>query len=987
MNPNGGDIIQLTNSTNQTGSIWSDGDNYFNVYRKQTMSMWLYFGRSIDVDNMAGMAFVIQNGGLDAISSFNGHSNSGETLGVWGSEGKVGTQYVSDTRTYTDGEYPTVQAQAIQKSWALEFDSKTNSNATSLKDAGNKYAAWKANKYDATNLPEEENGFDWGPYVLPDSSSDNNFIFHPHIAWNYPAEASSYTQLSSSRPSATKIPFTNKVIYGGHSLIALNHRMGSLSTGMNGPNANFSASGSTAVPADAWRHLTIDYTPPSSGDTMGQIRYRFGDRNVDGTPAKMSSDNGDVDGTAALDLSKLYLEPGQTNVRYGFTAATGTAAVSNTVLFETMPSLVNATNEAKVYNDSKDGDEVKSGGSVNGDDELRLQYDLNYEDGDKDLSNITLTAPKLNDVTYYQKDGHFGEVNYYDDDGNLKSTEYLDTLAVDNNNYSIKLNQSLNDKLDDAPYRKVKVTLYAKADSAEQDVAVTQTTAKYEGDLYRSDFETPNFTIKKTTYIPKITPDEGTQDQTVPIDGQIAIGGTVTRGKQGKEDELSEFKDTDMDIYVNLDNSGYQAIGTLQDDDVSTSGHFTIANDQMGLDVGKHTIAVRAVYGSEESEEVVYNVDVVKLALMASATKEQRNLTVKDLSIVKLNGTIAYSNNQEITSVPIDDDNAWKVNMTITNQDDGFTMKSAQPFEPNISEDGKSATYQGKLYPGYGPSVEQAYIHKGINKIDLTISDPNGMKSGVVTYYVNVPDQSPILSPENTDIKVVNGDANIELPAKVTYNVDKDDGYTLSTGRLQWVMDVDGTYSGIVKPFVANVDEANIVQSYSRTELGITDDTEDGYTVHAHLIDGYGRTSNKINYNFSFIRSSATLQCDDNYAFQTINQSPEERLVGRKGDWNIAVNTVDSDYILSAKAGNMVSTDLAQNINLAGQMVYVDPNSGNMKTMDKLVLLDSNDEVTTKEHPINWDDNNGILLQVDANARAGTYKGDISWNLTDSVQE
>src|SRR5699024_3821774 len=93
--------------------------------KKQTLSMWLYFGSVKDPRGIPdGMAFVLQNDdrGANAISKLNGKVNNGETLGVWGSDGN---KDVTNTDAGYGGVTP-IQKQAIQNSVAIEFDTETN---------------------------------------------------------------------------------------------------------------------------------------------------------------------------------------------------------------------------------------------------------------------------------------------------------------------------------------------------------------------------------------------------------------------------------------------------------------------------------------------------------------------------------------------------------------------------------------------------------------------------------------------------------------------------------------------------------------------------------------------------------------------------------------------------------------------------------------------------------------------------------------------
>ncbi|WP_125590253.1 L-type lectin family protein [Companilactobacillus jidongensis] len=165
-----GTALQLTQAgqTNEVTSVWSNTskDNYIDTGKKQTLSVWLYFGYSLE--HSEGMAFVLQNDsrGPLAISKNGDEIAGGETIGVWGSDltNKDTTQDVADS--------------AIQNSWALEFDSNVE---------GSK------NYDDITNNTGNGPGESLDSYQLP----SNRGINDQHIAWAYPGLATTYANIGS----------------------------------------------------------------------------------------------------------------------------------------------------------------------------------------------------------------------------------------------------------------------------------------------------------------------------------------------------------------------------------------------------------------------------------------------------------------------------------------------------------------------------------------------------------------------------------------------------------------------------------------------------------------------------------------------------------------------------------------------------------------------------------------------------------------------
>lgn len=227
MNSNGGfsgDLraIRMTYNTNQAGAIWSNvaGGNYIDITKKQTLSMWLYFGPTTHKNTSEsfgdGMAFVLQNSsqGTSAFSHKGTTLGVGETLGVWG---------VDNDLTVSDPQ--TIANTAISKSWALEFDTHTNSSGS----------------------PGFADGFDKG-------------ITGSHIAYGYPGDPNTYTRMGS------------KPIYG---------ILGTLLSGGYYYQQKHSGTMPVTLHDGKWHHLTVSWDPVTF-----QATYSFNDKNPDGSKGK-----------------------------------------------------------------------------------------------------------------------------------------------------------------------------------------------------------------------------------------------------------------------------------------------------------------------------------------------------------------------------------------------------------------------------------------------------------------------------------------------------------------------------------------------------------------------------------------------------------------------------------------------------------------------------------------------------------------------------
>ncbi|AVK63991.1 cell surface protein [Lactobacillus sp. CBA3606] len=204
------EAIEINSAKKQLGGAWSSDANRFDINQDATLKMWVYLGTSTSKAG-DGLAFVMQNdaNGTGAASSYTKQTIIGETMGVWG---------VDDDKQRTDAAE--IAATGIQNSWALEFDTYSNTSK-SYSDAGSGTA------------------FDVG-------------IKGQHIAAGYPGSADQYT--------ATKV---TQLLWADRYLFTQNH---------------IDAKPSLSLTDGAWHHLVLKWD--ASAKTM---TYTFNDINPDGS--------------------------------------------------------------------------------------------------------------------------------------------------------------------------------------------------------------------------------------------------------------------------------------------------------------------------------------------------------------------------------------------------------------------------------------------------------------------------------------------------------------------------------------------------------------------------------------------------------------------------------------------------------------------------------------------------------------------------------
>ncbi|MFC6261396.1 WxL domain-containing protein [Levilactobacillus fujinensis] len=342
----GTQVAMLTNGSNQFGSIWSTDTGYLRLDQDQTFSMWLYLGDR-DTDSGDGMAFVLQNDGhgVGAMPSSRRNPIPGETLGVWGVD--------DDPKQETSQG---IAATAIQRSWALEFD--TNYNGVSGDDAPGKSLA-----------------FDSGYPVV-------------HVASNYPGEARTYPQ------NVIDNGFWHGLLGGQRRAYFYNMVHRGVIHNVNKPN--FLANGQ-------WHHVTINY------EKNGTLIYTIDDRDPQTNTRRTGMSQ-----TIALD-HKIVDPDGTKKIRWGLTAATGSLYEKHMVIFENIPGMIDADIQTSLTDLNRQRP-VNPGGQVLSGSRLRLDYDLTYRSGRQPWSDIVAnlkipTDINVEEVSITTSNGHKEQVS------------------------------------------------------------------------------------------------------------------------------------------------------------------------------------------------------------------------------------------------------------------------------------------------------------------------------------------------------------------------------------------------------------------------------------------------------------------------------------------------------------------------------------------------------------------------------------------------
>ncbi|WP_125590249.1 L-type lectin family protein [Companilactobacillus jidongensis] len=566
------DMVRMTNGDKQLASIWGrmatdDAPdtpyNYFDVTKEQTFSAWLYFGDNFKSSG-DGMAFVVQNdkNGVNAISKsldLGNHWNPqyGETLGVWA--GWSYPEYTSDINQFASG--------AIQNSWALEFDTHHNDSNP------------------AFMFTSQDNYFDGAK--MEDGST---FLYKgQHIAWNYPAQAATYHR----NMNIMNIYYDMK-----HNNIMQNLEMSGNDTG------------------STWHHFYLKYLPPDTGSTMAHIRYVFDDKNYDGSIRSFNQWNRRPrkKGTYLdIDTKNFKLKSGQTKLRWGFTAATGSPNVkptTNAIVFESIPAVADISNNSSLYDitqereildyDQNDTADV----NVNNGDKLEFDYDLNYNSGLAESGKIDTKIKLPQHVDFAPDDkGTIGKIIYHNKTVNITSSDL--GQEVDNqvkiNFVSIKLDSLGNDNSN------IKIKLFGTADIgsniSSKVTNVPQAHTSFISSHYTGDVMSPQFSINPVLDTLKMTSAPSTKIQ-IQHSQSYEMKGTI------EYEYGSPFDNDKLDLHTLIDgvDQGTSDFAVTKN---SNKAKYDIIKKASSLSLGKHNITL---YVSDDkhrfSNKVVYNITV-----------------------------------------------------------------------------------------------------------------------------------------------------------------------------------------------------------------------------------------------------------------------------------------------------------------------------------------------------------------------------------------
>lgn len=518
----GGSLLQVTNNTKQLGAIWGNMNqgNYIDISKDQTLSMWLYFGRSApNLPNAGdGMAFVMQNDndGVGAIATYHRGRTSqkygyGESLGVWATDFDYNINLPKKDFVST----------AIRNSFAIEFDTFVD------------YAR------NADHITGEGTSFD-------NDFEDN----YQHIAMNYPDSLDTYYAETD----------------GGKQFFSMNHTENKHPSRPDPSqliSESYGSSTSQRLLTDQnWHHVTIDWKNISK--ETGKLTLRFNDKTIEGLP-----ETGKII-SREIDKSHFNLENGNTKVRWGFTGSTGKYSENNLISFESVPSFVNGDVYTDLYNETtkkylnsdysdpneknQHSDSSNPNNNVHTGDTLNLIYKMRYKSGIMPWKNTVAHINLPDHLSAYAAD-----VAYAD---NTHETYIVDggTKKLD-----LTLHNPLKDQ--DPTNPTAIITIHGIVDAVENDTKVPSVHSRFQSEYLIKDVESPWFNIQTDDLNLVLNkPKSSTYDSYASVPDQVPITyNTWLKNSYGySEPIVIHYSMNGNDMEETLHNSSAMYLHTLK---------------------------------------------------------------------------------------------------------------------------------------------------------------------------------------------------------------------------------------------------------------------------------------------------------------------------------------------------------------------------------------------------------------------------------------
>jgi len=427
--------------------------------------------------------------------------------------------------------------------WGADFDNE-NSKITADDIAGTSIKNSYAIEFDtfANNLIQYGN-------INGKGVSFDAGMTSQHIGMNYPDKPLTYSYQIASATIDFKYYFT------------MNHTVSM-------PNMNLTDAN--------WHHMTVKFEHATH-----TLSFDYDDKNLDGTyktPSRSAS--------TVLDMGHFNLGDSQ-RLRWGFTGSTGQYMENNLIVFESIPSFVSADTSASIKNVTKNYT-IAAGDHVDIGDDLDFTYNLNYESGAKEWSDILASMNLPSEVTF-----HSGSVIYNDNAGDVEEIPFSE---YSNSNVQHTLRKNLSDT-----NKKATIVLHTTVNSVDKQTAVGESLAKFSSDNFIINDQAPNFVIDvdalNINTNPSGTVNYGSLSEipdTIPVTGNIWYSKVSTINP--------------ATIKVKSSFNGGATVTTSATGSTGATAPFTLSINKSQLHIGQNTLTL---YGQDNAGKRTKEVTII----------------------------------------------------------------------------------------------------------------------------------------------------------------------------------------------------------------------------------------------------------------------------------------------------------------------------------------------------------------------------------------
>ncbi|WP_334329929.1 lectin-like domain-containing protein [Companilactobacillus sp. HBUAS59699] len=519
-------VLQVTNNINQIGAVWSnmEANNYIDLNIPQTLSMWLYFGRPFNPKE----PLEVGDGMAFVLQN---DPRTYKAISMYNGKPAVGETlgvWGADFNTSMSTTAEDIAKTAIQNSWALEFDTFVN-RLSVLEHIDGKGVSFDMDRQGQ------------------------------HTGNNYPALPGTYN------PGETKLDLHGNSVEDKYKkrYFTLNHGVGNQFQTMTDQR---------------WHHITIKWDPDTS-----ELKYWFNDKNLDGSQTNITGYNY----TIPLDTKNFHFkDPNNRKLHWGFTGTTGRFTENNFIVFESIPSFINAESKASIQNLTT-GKQVHTDNTVSIGDDLDFVYNLNYMSGTKDWEKILATMNLPSQVDFKS-----GTISYDD----AEPEEIINKNELKDNQVEHVLKQSLN-----KDHRNAKIVLHTRVKKIPTTTTVSIQHASFKGDNFIIDDNTPQFKILLDTLMidsdPSGTINYASQDA---VPENTVINGTVWYGNG------TFIKEGDLKVFSSLNDEKYVPNDVIRSN-VYTSGSYELNIPKNKLHIGTNTLKIYAQDNIKGASDVATN--------------------------------------------------------------------------------------------------------------------------------------------------------------------------------------------------------------------------------------------------------------------------------------------------------------------------------------------------------------------------------------------